>query len=60
MLYMYIFQIVYFTALFPYVLLLMLFIRASLLDGAREGIIFYLHPKWNRLKEATVTVLLLL
>lgn len=42
------------TALFPYFCLFFLFIRGVTLDGALDGIIFYLKPDLNRLLEPTV------
>ncbi|XP_035215212.1 sodium- and chloride-dependent glycine transporter 1-like isoform X1 [Stegodyphus dumicola] len=45
---------VYFTALFPYVVLTILLIRGLTLNGSTEGIMFYLTPEWYRLKEARV------
>ncbi|XP_070185337.1 sodium- and chloride-dependent glycine transporter 1-like [Littorina saxatilis] len=47
-------KVVYFTATFPYVLLTILLIRGSLLEGAGEGIKFYLTPRWERLGDAQV------
>ena len=44
-------KVVYFTALFPYVVLTGLLIRAALLDGAKEGIKFYVSPDWSKLKD---------
>ena len=42
-------QVVYFTALFPYVMLTILLIRGLTLPGAGKGIIFYLKPDFSRL-----------
>lgn len=47
-------QVVYFTALFPYVVLTILLLRGLTLEGSMDGIMFYLTPDWNRLKEARV------
>lgn len=47
-------QIVYFTALVPYILLLILLIRGVTLDGAVNGLIFYLKPDFSRLADADV------
>ena len=47
-------KIVWFTGLFPYFMLITLFIRGITLPGALEGIKFYLKPDFARLKEGTV------
>ncbi|KAJ2946050.1 hypothetical protein O0L34_g4969 [Tuta absoluta] len=44
----------YFLALFPYVILLILLIRATTLPGAGTGIMFFLTPKWDKLLELKV------
>lgn len=45
---------VYFTALFPYVILTALVIQGSILDGAGDGISLYLKPQWDKLLEVDV------
>ncbi|CAH0407507.1 unnamed protein product [Chilo suppressalis] len=47
-------KVVYFTALFPYVMLTALLVRGATLEGAAEGILFYLSPKWETLLSASV------
>ena len=50
------FQIVYFTATFPYVLLTILLVRGVTLDGAADGIKYYVKPDFSRLGDGQVWV----
>ncbi|TRY54991.1 hypothetical protein DNTS_020744 [Danionella cerebrum] len=47
-------KVVYFTATFPYVMLLVLLIRGLTLPGAINGITFYLYPNPARLADPQV------
>ncbi|XP_029173799.1 sodium-dependent nutrient amino acid transporter 1-like isoform X2 [Nylanderia fulva] len=44
----------YFLAIFPYIVLILLLIRAVTLDGAMTGILYFITPKWSKLLEPTV------
>ncbi|CAG0879633.1 unnamed protein product [Cyprideis torosa] len=45
---------VYFTAIFPYIVLLVLLVRAATLPGYMDGIMFYLTPEWEKLLHPSV------
>ncbi|XP_056450857.1 sodium- and chloride-dependent GABA transporter ine [Gadus chalcogrammus] len=49
-------KVVYFTALFPYVILLALLINNVQLPGALEGIKFFIIPEWEKLLSMEVWV----
>lgn len=44
----------YFLALFPYVVLLTLFIKGLTLEGAISGIWYFIEPKWEKMFEPNV------
>ena len=50
------FQVVYFTATFPYLVIIILLIRGAMLPGALEGIKFYIIPQWDKLATAKVGI----
>ncbi|XP_028680227.1 sodium- and chloride-dependent creatine transporter 1 [Erpetoichthys calabaricus] len=49
-------KVVYFTALFPYVVLVVLLGHGVTLPGALDGIVYYLKPDWSKLGEAQVWI----
>lgn len=44
----------YFLALFPYVIMITLLIRAATLDGAGNGMYYFIETDWAKLKDASV------
>jgi len=47
-------KVAYFTAIFPYIVLITLLVRGLTLPGAMKGIWFYLTPKWGELANPRV------
>ncbi|XP_042892117.1 sodium- and chloride-dependent glycine transporter 1-like isoform X1 [Penaeus japonicus] len=45
---------VYFTATFPYLILIVLLVRAATLPGYMDGIRFYLTPNWDKIRKPSV------
>ncbi|XP_068243175.1 sodium-dependent nutrient amino acid transporter 1-like [Palaemon carinicauda] len=44
----------YFTALFPYVVLVTLLIRGAILPGSLDGVAFFITPQWEKLLDPNV------
>ncbi|XP_072177030.1 sodium- and chloride-dependent neutral and basic amino acid transporter B(0+)-like [Diadema setosum] len=42
-------KVAYFTALFPYIMLTALLIRALTLDGSGDGVRFFVNPRWQEI-----------
>ena len=49
-------QFVYVTALFPYVILLTLLVRAATLPGFLDGVTYYITPQWGRILDFNVSL----
>ncbi|XP_037091264.1 sodium- and chloride-dependent GABA transporter 2-like [Pollicipes pollicipes] len=47
-------KVVYFTAVFPYVVLIILLVRGVTLEGAADGMAYYMTPNMSRLTESRV------
>lgn len=45
----------YFTATIPYLFMFALLIRAVTLEGANNGLSFYITPNWTKLTELAVS-----
>lgn len=45
----------YFLALFPYVVMLILLVRAVTLPGAGKGIMFFITPQWDKILDPQVS-----
>ncbi|XP_060529848.1 sodium- and chloride-dependent GABA transporter 1-like isoform X2 [Cylas formicarius] len=40
-------KVIWFSALFPYVILLIMLVRAVTLEGAGDGLLYYVTPRWE-------------
>ncbi|XP_034405042.1 solute carrier family 6 member 4a [Cyclopterus lumpus] len=49
-------KVVWVTATFPYLVLLVLLVRGATLPGAWRGVVFYLKPDWAKLLSTTVWI----
>ena len=49
-------KVVYFTSLFPYLVLTLLACRGLTLPGALDGVRYYLRPDWQRLLQPQLWV----
>nr|QRN45426.1 sodium- and chloride-dependent GABA transporter ine [Carausius morosus] len=49
-------KVLYFTATFPYVLIVAFLVRALTLEGAQRGLRYFFQPKWNLLADSKVWV----
>ena len=47
-------QVVYFTATFPYVILIALLVRGLMLKGAMDGLYYLFVPRWEKLLDFVV------
>lgn len=49
-------KVVYFTATFPYVLLIAFLVRGCTLPGAMTGIKYFIQPQWDKMLESKVWI----
>lgn len=42
----------YFLAVFPYIVLIILLVRSATLEGAVDGMLYFITPEWDKIWEA--------
>ncbi|ELU15127.1 hypothetical protein CAPTEDRAFT_142937 [Capitella teleta] len=52
----FIFCVVYFTAIFPYIIIITLLVKGLTLPGSEKGVEFFIKPRWELLKDPKVWV----
>ena len=50
-------KVVYITATFPYLVLVILLIRGVTLQGSGQGILYYINPDFNQIISIKVTII---
>ena len=50
-----VFQLAYVFALLPYIVLVALLVQSVLYEGAWEGIVYFLKPRWGEILNARVS-----
>jgi solute carrier family 6 amino acid transporter-like protein 5/7/9/14 len=48
-------QVVYVTAIVPYIILTIFLVRGCMLEGSYLGVLSYVTPDWSRLADASVS-----
>ena len=49
-------KVAYFTAVFPYVVMIALLVRGLTLPGAAQGLLFFFTPQWEKLASLQVHI----
>lgn len=47
-------KVAYFTAIFPYVVMIILLVRGVTLPGAWSGILYFITPQWDKVYDPNV------
>jgi solute carrier family 6 amino acid transporter-like protein 5/7/9/14 len=47
-------KVAYFTAIYPYIVLLTLLITGSMKEGATDGMYYFIKPQWNKIYDPKV------
>ena len=47
-------KVVYFTVSFPYIILIVLLVACCTLEGATNGVYYFLKPDWSKLLEVSI------
>lgn len=45
-------KVAYFLAVFPYIVLIVLLVRSATLEGAMDGMLYFITPEWDKMFSA--------